>query len=222
MYRSGFGMLVLLVACGGSAFAPDTGSSSGGGGGASGSGDTTGNGGVGTSNVATNGVTTGSTTSAGMGGGSAAGGSGGASTVAASTVAASTAAASTVATGGAAGNGGGGGGGTGIDAGSQDAGGVNCSALASEIGQKLLAAQACNPNDAAPGQCQDIVDGLCCHVPVANKDSQQTRAYLAALAKYRDANCPIGCTAVPCSMAAPVCKAGPDGNAFFCQRLAGG
>jgi hypothetical protein len=212
MYRSGFGLLVLLVACGGSAFSPDTGPSSGGGGGAAGTGDTTGNGGDGTSSVATTAVTTGSTTSAATGGGSASGGAGGASTVAASTVA----------TGGAAGSTGvGGGGGTGMDAGSQDAGGVNCSALAGEIGQKLLAAQACNPNDAAPGQCQDIVDGLCCHVPVANKDSQQTRAYLAALAKYRDSNCPIGCTAVPCSMAAPACKGGPDPNGFLCQRVPG-
>jgi hypothetical protein len=131
--------------------------------------------------------------------------------------------ASLVAAGGGAGSSGAGGtsgvGGTGgaaVDGGSQDAG-VNCPALAFEVGQKLQAAQACNPNDPVV-ECQDIVDGLCCHVPVASKDSVQTRAYLGALTKYRD-NCSFGCPATVCPMGAPACKLGPDGNNYFCQRL---
>jgi hypothetical protein len=221
MHRSGLALVVLLVACGGSEFSPDTGSASGAGG-ASGTSVTSGSGGDSSSSVstATSVVATGpggstGTSSSASGGSTGAGGIG----VTSSTLAVGGSAGTTGTGGSGGGSGTGGSGGGSSDAGAQDAGSVNCPALANEIAQKLAAAQVCNPNDPVTPQCQDVVEGLCCHVPVASKDSAATRAYLAALAKFMDYKCGIGCPAIPCSMAPAVCKAGPDmGGQYTCQR----
>ena len=60
-------------------------------------------------------------------------------------------------------------------------------------------------------------EGICCPVYLAVKDSNATRAYVAALTKFKSM-CSIGCPAVPCPVVmAAVCKATANGSAFTCQ-----
>jgi hypothetical protein len=113
-----------------------------------------------------------------------------------------------------------GGSGPSLDAGrdaARDAG-PNCSALASDLQQKLAAAQSCSTD--VVGACQDSVEGLCCTVLVAAKDTIATHNYLNALAAYLNSACPYGCTAMPCLMGPGACKDNPNGTSGgkSCQR----
>lgn len=83
-----------------------------------------------------------------------------------------------------------------------DAGG-DCAQLSDNVAQKLALAKQCTANSAT--QCQDNVQGTCCPVVVANKDSQATHDYLTALAKYQQ-SCVQACTATPCLAPIGVCQ----------------
>jgi len=202
--------LWFLAACGGSEFSSQTTGAGGSGDstGAAGDATSTGAAGVGTSEVATSTVATG-----GTGGGSNAGGATGVTTGS---------------QGGAIGTGGAIGGSAGASNGDSSPGldgardasrdaGPNCPALSADVQQKLAAAQACTPDD--PSQCQAEVEGLCCTVLVAVKDSIPTHNYLNALTAFRMSGCMYGCTATPCLIGPGTCKdtGGTMGNKT-CQR----
>jgi hypothetical protein len=144
----------------------------------------------------------GSTSSAGgaAGKGGAGGGSGG-----------STGASGGIGSGG---GGRGGGGGTGGSGGARDAGtdssGVDCTALRNDLDAKLAVVQACDPNSMAV-QCRDLVDGVCCMVPVRSAQAPEMAAYLTALVKYRNAHCVTACTQALCPIGPGSCVADPSG-----------
>jgi hypothetical protein len=97
-----------------------------------------------------------------------------------------------------------------FDAGILDSGGptkdaaVDCSALADDVSQKLKAARKCIPNGIV-AECLDSVEGTCCSVVVAQKDSQATQDYLAALKTWK-AKCPMACPAIACQPVMGTCE----------------
>jgi hypothetical protein len=67
----------------------------------------------------------------------------------------------------------------------------DCASLQAEIENALVLARTCT--DVA-SQCNQFVEGICCHVPIANPDSQATATYQALVRSYRDAKCVTVCT----------------------------
>jgi len=218
MLRSGLwlsGLLAVSAACGGSDFSsdffggaavPTTGGSS----------TNAGNGGAGGGSTSASGVSVGvggdsTVGSGGSGAGGSTGGAGG--------------------PGGASGPAGNAGTGPGTDGGSRESGSsdassgdasVNCSALQADVTKKLAAAQVCTPTfriDGGSGVCQTLVNGLCCHVPVASNDSEATGAYQDALDAFNKNKCVAACLAIPCPVGTPSCKPNGIGPAtsFSCQ-----
>lgn len=213
MHRGGFllgGLLVLTAACGGSDLPPDL---FGGAAGPTTGGSSTNAGGGGSR--ATSGVSVGVGGDSTIGsGGSGAGGSTGGN-------ASGTGGAG--GPGGASGTTGNAGTGPGTDGGSRDASSrdasVNCSALQADVTRKLAAAQVCAPTSGS-GVCLSLVNGLCCHVPVAWKDSEATGAYLNALAAFNANRCVAACPAIPCPGGMPSCQrnANDPTTSFSCQN----
>ncbi len=68
----------------------------------------------------------------------------------------------------------------------------DCTTLRSNVNSTAAAAQTCNAN--AAGQCQDLVQGVCCPLEVANASSEATKQYLVALAAWKNAGCAMVCT----------------------------
>jgi hypothetical protein len=207
------GLLAVSAACGGSDFSsdlfgPTTGGSS----------TTAGNGGAGGGSTSASGVSVGvggdSTVGSGVSGAGGSTGGGASGTGGAGGL------------GGASGTAGNAGTGPGTDGGSQESGSgdasVNCSALLADVTNKRMAAQVCAPTfryDGGYGVCQTLVNGLCCHIPVASNDSEATRDYLDALDEFNKNKCVVACPAIPCPVGTPSCK--PNGNgpatSFSCQ-----
>jgi hypothetical protein len=90
-----------------------------------------------------------------------------------------------------------------------------CPGLLLTVNKDLAEAQTCDPS-VMGDNCQTLVDGVCCHVPVASKDSAATAAYLAALATYKS-NCAMVCT-IACLGGNSSCKLALGGQGYSCQR----
>jgi len=235
-------MLGLLVACGGSEFSFDNDGGYTGAGGTSTSatsttattgttGDTTGTtsaGGASTSTTTMTGGQGGATTGAsGAGGKSGTGGQGGATTGGKGGASGSGGGGHAGASGsGGAGTGGSGMGGTGMGGtgmggtgtGGGDAGrdaSVDCAALRMDVDAKLPPAQKCDTTSPTP-QCQDVVAGVCCSVPINSKSSPEGMAYLAALDRYTAARCRTICPLIACRTGTPTCLASAGSGAGQC------
>jgi hypothetical protein len=101
------------------------------------------------------------------------------------------------------------------DGSSNDAMPDPCPGLLLTVNKDLAEAQTCNPS-VVGDNCVTLVEGVCCHVPVASKDSAATAAYLAALATYKS-NCSMACT-ITCVGGNASCKLVLGGQGYSCQR----
>jgi hypothetical protein len=97
-------------------------------------------------------------------------------------------------------------------------GGSGCNALEQTVLQTLDAAERCGVGG-PPTQCTDALDGLCCPVLVADKDSDASVAYEKALGAFRDAGCafqcpPKACDFMPLGVCAPIA---PMSSTYHCS-----
>ena len=80
-----------------------------------------------------------------------------------------------------------------------DAPSGNCQSLLADLADKRGNALKCDATSSAPA-CGIQVEDFCCPLSVTGPASRQVVAeFLAALKVAKAANCPVACTAVPCS-----------------------
>jgi hypothetical protein len=96
-------------------------------------------------------------------------------------------------------------------------GGASCQQARQSTAAALEAAQACEP-DAVEQQCLGYVDGDCCAVPVNDPDSEETAAYLSALAKMKKLCGATICATILCVNSTPKCESRGSGSARCVSR----